>query len=534
MLLKLTLFLLSLAISLATFAQYSDIKINPEPVTIGFNQQDQASIKAHSIGFSHPIYFVELADTSGVIAAGVRRKSSVGKFKKKGVLTFVDVESREILHRRPINYETTKIRSYNGLFLESTKHETVRLNPRTEEKIWEINSDIPIVIRNRNIGIGYGWKGNNYRSSQLQAFNLEDGSVMWSTDVPHDYGWSDFKVINDSLLVVAADGLFGININTGQKWHFEARTGYMFWDAPAQAASSTFVPPSQGRLEYGKNRFAKMVASNIVADSTGIFFASANNITKLNFNGEVAWQQQLPEELTGRMQIKLHNDRIVLLNYGYAYKVSVSPALGIPFFSAYARDTGEEMHLHQLRDTKSNEHIYFLLTDSYLQVLQTSFIRGFDLITGELTSSSILPSSEEYFSKYFTESNLYIQKTKNLFSKAPYTNDSIVSISSNSYFLYENDVNILTLSTSNHQIIELHEGASLYRSIGKNGQYNFLVDGRHQSSSIIDSSGKSISDVFATLTNFSRFSKKEIAFKGRELYIIERGSLLPEKGTFQD
>src|SRR6056297_2420961 len=137
MLLKFNLFLLSAAISFASIAQNDEVKFNAEPETIGFNQVDQTSIKAHSFSFPHPIYYVVLVDTSGVIATGTRKRSFGGKYKKKGALTFIDVDTKEILHSRSIDYEKTKIRSYNGLYLESTKHETLRLNPRSRNKVWK-------------------------------------------------------------------------------------------------------------------------------------------------------------------------------------------------------------------------------------------------------------------------------------------------------------------------------------------------------------------------------------------------------------
>lgn len=134
-----------------------------------------------------------------------------------------------------------------------------------------------------------------------------------------------------------------------------------------------------------------------------------------------------------------------------------------------------------------------------------------------------MPSDEDNILKTFAGRDLYIETNRNQFAQVPLTNDSIVNISS--YSIRNQIFNLLTLSASNHEIIEFREYVSFYRSVGKNGNHRLLVDRQSQKSFIVDSNGIGLASFDATLSNFSEYYGKEIAFKGSHFFIIEPESL---------
>lgn len=104
--------------------------------------------------------------------------------------------------------------------LMSSEVKTGRFNRKFGYEQFEYPSRIIHINPSNETGLSYNplFKINN--EIGLSAMTLNDGKVMWTSPVPSRSNWNDLVKVNDSLLVIAASGLYCINVNSGLKWSF--------------------------------------------------------------------------------------------------------------------------------------------------------------------------------------------------------------------------------------------------------------------------------------------------------------------------
>src|SRR3712207_8098904 len=71
-----------------------------------------------------------------------------------------------------------------------------------------------------------------YRSimtGKLRGLRLSTSEELWTTSVLHqkNWGWDDFKLVSDSMLMVAADNIYFVNINNGHTIKYDASMGHV-------------------------------------------------------------------------------------------------------------------------------------------------------------------------------------------------------------------------------------------------------------------------------------------------------------------
>lgn len=254
----------------------------------------------------------------------------------------------------PIRYQVEQTGCHSFGFLKTTNGKTTLYDNQTGAKRWTQKIVPWLLARNDHALLAYSTKGWSSKNEMLACYLPTTGEKVWEREIPHEFGWTDSEMLNDSTLLVASDGLHTINLFTGLGWDYEASTGAKnYSEMLATNALGVVMGALTGVAVYNPNaqKVTWMVSNVLLCDSL-IYQANRKTVACLRYNGEVVWETPLPSKLTAYSQIFPVDDKLYLLNYGYAYLGQKRVNAGRPYLACFNRATGEELFLNRLTEKK--------------------------------------------------------------------------------------------------------------------------------------------------------------------------------------
>lgn len=333
-----------------------------------------------------------------------------------------DFNNKSVKWSKDFLYSQSKFFQYSGKTIEKTKNKSYNLNSENGTENWIIKEPIFYVDATRKIGYSTQ-KGNTKGSIQsIHGIDLTTGAKIWEREIDLPNGISDIIPLNDTTLMLQGSGLHTLNAHDGKGWDYKAKTqnnntglfvGYMIGGIAAGIFTGIYIIPTSSFK-------IKQINSNIIKDSSYIYFASKERLVKLNTNGIVKWSATLNESLSSNSDILINGSNIMLINKGYAQNENGQTIIGQPYFAMFNKETGDCIYLSYLEEKMSIIRDY-LIQDNSIYIIFKKSIAKLDLKTGRIQQERPFNRKKEGTLDFFIDDKAYI-KQDSLYTSL--TNDS--------------------------------------------------------------------------------------------------------------
>jgi hypothetical protein len=387
-------------VSALTVVAQSELPIQNGEKFIGKNLKTNKDILAKELLFPERIDHYQLDTTSGFLTVQLRGTSKNGKWlNSTGTIVLYDLFSKKVKWTKKINYGQSSLKQFGPIIIQTINGKSFCLNNDNGEAEWEVKNLISYVERDRKLGIGYLSNTFSGNTNSLEGIDLSNGNSRWKRLINREYGWNDIFHLNDSVLIVAAAGLHSINLRDGTGWDYNTITGAKDYKSTiaANAAGAVLGALTGTFVMSTGSDLVSDIVSNVLVDSSMIYFASREKISRLDHNGIVNWSFPLSKDQASKSSIFIRDTLLFMVNKGFAYMGNRQVNIGAPFMAAFNKNSGKQLFLTELDDMKDQingfktdkDTLILILND---RILKYSMINGsvilkksFDVqITGEL------------------------------------------------------------------------------------------------------------------------------------------------------
>lgn len=502
---------LIILISIELFGQSSEIKVLENQKIVGKNLVTQQDIIANEYQFSKEIYKHNFNATTGNLTLQLRKLKKSGKaYAVQGQIVAFNLNSNTVQWSRKMNYSLGVVNQNGNNISISRENKIQYLNGETGNELWTDKNDIYYVNKRHNIGLQY----IKNEKSKIQGIDLSTGNVLWNRDLTREYGWDNVSVINDSLVMIAAGGLHTLNIINGKGWDYNTVTGKK--DYTETIAKNTLgialgVLTGTAVISTGSN-LVRDLSSNALIDNDAVYFASKENISKININtGEVIWSQPFDEKMTSKSSLFLKDNSVFMLNQGYGNFRNRKVNVGDPFLSAFNTETGEQIFYRAILTKDDFILDYKLVDDNLLVVLKDKIIK-LSINNVDDFNEKIINSDTYGELKYFTKKEMVYKQDDLALLDIVITNPT-------QYFVQTNKRLVLELDSS-LEIANKYAINDLYIYYNTHKDYKFFIKGDRNNTFIVDKVNHIITDI--KLPRYiNSFGDKLYTIDGNKLYILQ-------------
>lgn len=341
------------------------------------------SIPAVLYRFNRRVERISVLDTvAGRAIVQFRDITKNGKYLEPvGPMISMELSDGAVLWQRDIGYIYRDAWVDEKLILETNLEKSRRIDPETGTDLWEKKIRLyalPDDWSGAEPKVGLGYAQSMWTTGkEARGFDLADGSTLWKRPLNFRHRWSVCTMVNDSVVLVQADGLHLFNLYTGQGWDYEAKM-----NAPYDRRSvlkALGVVPGVFSMDVFNG-----LASNVILSDSVLYWASREEIVALDStDGHLLWKTRLPEKAGSRSNIFETDTSIFLINRGVAVFQNRYVEYGRPFPAAYEKATGRMTMLQVVDQRRCRIMDYAFHEGSVLLALQDR-IAVHDLHTGEL------------------------------------------------------------------------------------------------------------------------------------------------------
>ena len=181
-------------------------------------------------------------------------------------------------------------------------------------------------------------------SEKFSRIDIKTGKEIWKKP---GYEWEGYRkqYLIDNWMYVMTEGIHAFNIENGEGWDFETSTYHKdHMKEMAKQCGLTLLAALGGG--YNTAAYQPDITHNLFSNplviGDNIYFAARRNVFCFDkLNGEIIWQQELPEELGSMWIHKISDDRIALTGEGWKYiNYQMNKALP-PSFTIFNTSSGE-------------------------------------------------------------------------------------------------------------------------------------------------------------------------------------------------
>lgn len=426
-------------------AQKNAINVLHNEKVIGKNLITKSDVKAIEHSFPERIFDYYLDTISGFLTIQLRGVSRNGKYlNNTGNIVQYDLKNKRVKWDKRIAFQANQIQQYSNTIIESSANKSFCLDINTGTNLWEVKNNIYFVDPIDKIGVGYKYKTLEGYTNTLEGINLANGQVVWKRELNREYGWNNIRYLNDSIVLIIAGGLNTINIKNGFGWEYKLLTGEKDYTATAIANTAgvalglltgTFV------ISTGHN-LVRDVVSNVIADSTDLYIASKEKISKVNkANGNEIWSTTLPKDMPSKSSIFMNDSLIFMINYAYAYMGNRLIDYGKPFIAAFNKHNGKQKYLSIIFTEKDPILAYQIRQDT-LYLLFKERVSKHSLIDGSHITEKTYNGKEFGNLKNFIGRQVFTLKNDSTFSSLPLNDSTKCYIYSSTNKIYALDYNL--------------------------------------------------------------------------------------------
>lgn len=281
-------------------------------------------------------------------------KSTVAAFNQetKRVEWMVDMK-KSVQHTWPTKY---------GIFI-SMGNKITLLSLEDGHELW--TTKIHPVYFHESADVILGYKSLDTGSSKILAFRMSTGEKLWEGKLPRtvSWGWNDVHELPGDRILVVADNINVIHLQTGHIESFEAKTGFndikttllgalasiaVGVTGAAISRGSTFYTP----VMYGPN-VVNGLSSNIYQQNSCFFIADRNSLRCFNADMQLKWQFPYPTGKASSSILFGSDNTVNMLNFGYGLRNGRQKVKhSRPFIASLNAQTGEPIFFNPLKMKK--------------------------------------------------------------------------------------------------------------------------------------------------------------------------------------
>ena len=332
------------------------------------------------------------------------------------ILTMIDLETKEVKWTRTTNYKTSEMKQQGNYYFLTNKKKNQCIDPETGNTLWESKCDFYFIDPFLNIGVGYPVQST---SNKLSAIDLSNGRLLWEKKIDRSYGWDDAYMLNDSILLIAVNGIHAIDLRNGREWNYKAKTakkeiGKMiainFLGILVGALTDSYFYQSQADV------VSDMTSNMLIDPEENIIHASRDKISRIDTWGNIIWSKPLPEKLTSSSSLFLIDSVVYLINRGYALYNGEFSMIGDPYFAAFNLEDGNRFYLKKIPEKKEFIRHYQVIGDM-LFILFEDKIDTYRLSDGSFIKETKLAlQNKEELDVFMQPEGIYLKQNDTLFS----------------------------------------------------------------------------------------------------------------------
>ena len=486
----------------------TELSIQNSEKIIGKNSRTNKDILAKEYIFPERIDQYQLDSASGFVAVQLRGTTKNGKWlNNSGNIVLYDLFNNKVKWAKKINYAQSSIKQFGHLIIQKINDKSYCLNIENAEVMWEVKNSISYVEHGRNLAIGYKSNAFTGSTNTLEGIDLLNGNNIWKREISREYSWNDVFHLNDSVLIVAAAGLHSINLKDGTGWDYHTITGakdYKSTVATNVAGAALGVLTGTYFMSTGSD-LVRDIVSNVLMDSLNIYFASRENITRLDQSGNVKWSFNFPKGLASNSSIFIKDSLIYMVNKGFAFMGNRQIDFGTPFLAAYNKNTGKQLFFNTLNDKKDQISGFKINKDEIILILKDRILK-YSLAKGSLLLEKSFDIGLVGELSYFIGNQAYLKKDNSFVC--------LVTSDSTSNYLYTKTGKILKLS-GKFDILEQIDYKQIYICYLKAKDIKFLA--KDQETTVIGMDNQNLAEL--------KISGNAI-LKGSKLYDIQDKSFI--------
>jgi hypothetical protein len=442
-------------------------------IIIGRNFKTKVDIKAKECVFPDRIDSWYIDDSTKMMILQFRGMSEDGIDKKDtGSVVQFDLMNRQIVWNKELNYTKSYVDQFDTVLIKTTDNKSSCLNYETGEDLWNSNNTIYYVNPKQMVGAGYRSSTTDGNTNMFEGFDLNTGNLIWKREIKRDYNLNDFIPLNDSVILISADGLHSINLKTGDGWDYDTHTGKKDYTNTILSNLVGLTASALLQTDYEITTGYDVVTdvlSNVLVDSTSIYMADKESLVCLDFYGNIIWKTNLPKKLVSKSSLFFKDNLICMVNDGFASYNGRSISYGKPFIAAFNKEDGKKVFLNAL-GYKNDQVASFQLQQDTLLLLSKNRVFKYSLKDGtELWENTLKTDSLGELS-HFAGTEMFIE-SDSVFSNPLLTDSSNVYIFNN-----KNQLLVLNNQLDFKNIIPDNRIANCY--LETNG-YKFLEEGNN-------------------------------------------------------
>ena len=190
-------------------------------------------------------------------------------------------------------------------------------------------------------------------TKDLHRIDLNTNSKVWKRKLVVDQDLVLQSKLNDSVFLFIGDGLHAVNENDGSGWSCKLVTEETdHYYSYASGLINVYSPP--------------------YVDTTSIYMAGANEVVRLDHQGNPIWRTKLPKAKTSHSMLTVFDDLLVMVNQGLAtirfYGMKVKVKWGKPFIAAFDINSGDMIYFHE-RSKHADYILDALVKDGFVYVV---------------------------------------------------------------------------------------------------------------------------------------------------------------------
>ncbi len=396
---------------------------------LGISATSIKTITAKTFSLSSPLYDYQSDTSSNQLIFSTRKKDPSGRlYVNKGFIAGLNCATDSINWL----YESLRfdLNLTGDFLLFSNEVKTSRYDKKHGFEVYDFRDRIVYAIPANSSGLTYD---DPKKPDELNCISLLNGAVHWKANLSHKEDWMDVKYLNDTTIIIAANGLHAINIHTGLLWSHPLVT--------AEKNQKTLVfsvvhkenvqKINSSQKTTKEDNLLTHLGSNILIDGDVVYFSGKEKIIAVKTNGELMWELDLKDLPISKMIITKSGSAITLINLGLSQFKDNYVLYGKPFVMNIDAATGKINS--QSKFTSSENLIDFLpQKQSYLLADKKNIIQT---NSNNESFENLIPLNDHKYGRFveFINGDEYFVEKEGYYVPLNFINDNVV------YFKTENN-----------------------------------------------------------------------------------------------
>jgi outer membrane protein assembly factor BamB len=329
------------------------------PVTsieIGRHYGSGLPVNALQYQFELPVYRFFPSEGERPMTVLLRKMNATAtSWKTKGELLVIDPVSGHQKWSKKNNYTTTSIQQSGDVLLEQRGNKLSRLTLADGTVSWKRKTFIFKSISSQNTALCYDVETG---FGTLVGVDLNSGMSRWSRLVSGERGWESAQLVNDTTVMIKANGLHAVGVQNGVGWNINrithtkktnmGRVGLAILTGAAIGAMGYMAIPTGDFSDYYLN-----ISSNVLYHGDAFYLASRERISCHSLDGKKIWETLLNGKITSQSHLYMAGNTLYMVNKGAALRLGYPAALGNPFVAAFDPYSGEQLFIKEWDERKS-------------------------------------------------------------------------------------------------------------------------------------------------------------------------------------